>query len=89
MPTIDYHGRKIRLDEDMLRLLQWALKRPGRWVKIAEDMDAVKRLEAEGLVEVFEVANMYRVSEKSLAAKPASPGKAARGRRRPGSARGR
>jgi hypothetical protein len=66
MVTITYHGRKIRLDEDMLRLLQWALERPGRWVKIADEMAAVRRLEAAGLVEVFEVAKMYRVDDKAL-----------------------
>jgi hypothetical protein len=67
MPTIEYHGRRIRLDDDMLRLLQWALERPGRWVKIGPDIEAVGRLVAEGLVEIFEVANMYRVSDKALA----------------------
>jgi hypothetical protein len=40
MTTIDYHGRKIRLDDDMLPLLQWALERPGRWVKIGPDIEA-------------------------------------------------
>ena len=74
MITIDYHGRKIRLDDDMLRLLEWALKRPGRWVKIGEEIDAVRRLEARGLVEVFEVANMYRVDDKALSA-PNRPAK--------------
>jgi hypothetical protein len=82
---ITYHGRKIRLDEDMLRLLQWALERPGRWVKIAEDGEAVKRT-AQGLVEVFEVAQMYRVHDKALA-KSAPPKRVARGSRRPGSGR--
>lgn len=67
MPTIEYHGRRIRLDDDMLRLLQWALERPDRWVKIGPDIEAVRRLVAEGLVEIFEVANMYRVSDKALA----------------------
>ena len=32
MTTIDYRGRKIRLDDDMPRLLQWALERSRRWV---------------------------------------------------------
>jgi hypothetical protein len=32
MTTIDYRGGKIRLDDDMLRLLQWALEQSGRWV---------------------------------------------------------
>jgi hypothetical protein len=68
MTTIDYHGRKHRLDDDMLRLLQWALKRPSRWVKIGEDVETVQRLEAEGLVEIFEVANMYRVPRERAGA---------------------
>jgi hypothetical protein len=32
MTTIDYRGRKIRLDDGMPRLLQCALERFGRWV---------------------------------------------------------
>jgi hypothetical protein len=67
MTTIEYHGRKILLDDDMLRLLQWALERPGRWVKIGPDIEAVRRLVTKGLVEIFEAADMYRVSEQGLA----------------------
>jgi hypothetical protein len=32
-------------------------------------MEAAKRLEATGLVEIFEVANMYRVHDKALTAR--------------------
>jgi hypothetical protein len=82
MLTITYHGRKIRLDDDMLRTLQWALKHVGRWQDIGREKSwqrTVKRLEAAGLVEIFEATNQYRVSEKALAAGVAK--RAPRGRK--------
>lgn len=76
------------MDDTMRTALEWALKNAGRWQDIGKEkvwVDAVKRLEAEGLVEIFEVANRYRVDDKALAegeAKRASAGKVSRGSRR-------
>ncbi len=62
--TIDYKGRRIRLTKRMLEALQYALKYPKIWHNIGTDkasLEAVKRLEAAGLVEVLEYSNQYRV----------------------------
>lgn len=87
MITITYHGRKIRLNDTMQAALEWAVKHSGRWQDIGKEpewIDAVKRLEAEGLVDIFEARNQYRVDDKALGegdAKQASGGKVARGSR--------
>jgi hypothetical protein len=62
--TINYHGKKIRLTENMLGYLQHALKLPNRWHEIGQDIegkDAVKRLEKAGLVEIRDYSNHYKV----------------------------
>ena len=65
MLTISYHGKKIRLNEEMLGYLQYALKSPNRWHEIGKDeegIDAVKRLEKIGLVEIREYSNQYKIN---------------------------
>jgi hypothetical protein len=60
MTTIDYQGRRIRLGKHMLSILEYALKYPKHWHNIGQDKssrDAIKRLEAAGLVEVQEYSN--------------------------------
>jgi hypothetical protein len=62
--TIDYHGRRIRLTEAMLEALQYVLKHPKAWHNIGADAasrEAVERLQTEGLVEVLEYSNQFRV----------------------------
>jgi len=60
MTTINYQGRRIRLGKHMLSILQYALKYPRLWHDIGQDKasrDAIKRLEAAGLVEVKDYSN--------------------------------
>jgi hypothetical protein len=48
----------------MLSILQYALKYPRLWHDIGQDKtsrDAIKRLEAAGLVEVKDYSNQYRI----------------------------
>jgi hypothetical protein len=65
MLTITYHGKKIRLNDEMLGYLQYALKSPNRWHNIGLDKEgiaAVKRLAKIGLVEIREYSNHYRIN---------------------------
>lgn len=78
----------------MLGALEWAGKHAGRWQDIGKDRewaDAIKRLEAAGLVEIFEARNQYRVDDKVLGegdAKRAPAKKVARGSQRRGPGKG-
>ena len=65
MVTIDYHGKRLKLDEEMLRYLQYAAKEPSRWHACGsgkKSQDAIKRLEKIGLVEIREGTNHYKVN---------------------------
>jgi hypothetical protein len=65
MLTITYHDKKIRLNEEMLRYLQYAMKEPARWHAMAADQkskDAIKHLKKIGLVEIREGTNHYRIN---------------------------
>ena len=67
MPTITYKGRRIRLSQQMFEILDYATKypKPNRWHDIGRDeasRKAVERLAAEGLVEIAEYSNQYRLT---------------------------
>ena len=67
MPTITYKGRRIGLTERMFEILDYATKYPkaGSWHNIGHDhasREAIERLRAEGLVEVAEYSNQYRLT---------------------------
>jgi hypothetical protein len=67
MPTIVYHGKKLRLTNEMFGYLEYAMKSPNRWHNIGldqEGIDAVKRLEKIGLVEIRGYSNHYRLNPK-------------------------
>ena len=67
MPTITYHGKKIPLTDEMFGYLEYAMKYPSRWHNIGLDqngIDAVKRLEKIGLVEIRDYSNHYRLNPK-------------------------
>jgi hypothetical protein len=67
MLTLNYHGKKIRLSDRMLSLLQYAMKNPNRWHRFGPDEDgieAAKRLEKTGLVEICEYSSHYRINPK-------------------------
>jgi hypothetical protein len=71
MPTISYKGRRIRLTQRMFDVLDYATKypKPNSWHNIgsdATDKKTIARLEAEGLVEVAEHANQYRLTLRVL-----------------------
>ncbi len=65
MITIDYHGKRLKLDEEMHQYLQYAMKEPMRWHAMGagkKSKDAIKRLEKIGLVEIREGTNHYKIS---------------------------
>jgi hypothetical protein len=65
MVTINYHGKRIKLDEEMQRYLQYALKEPMRWHAIGagkKSQDAIKRLVQIGLVETQPGTNKYKIN---------------------------
>lgn len=65
MVTIEYHGKKLKLDEEMLRYLQYAMKEPMRWHAIGagqKSKDAINRLAKIGLVEIQLGINKYKIN---------------------------
>ena len=67
MLTINYKGRCIRLSQHMFEILDYATKypKPNSWHDIGWDeasRKAIERLAAEGLVEITEHSNQYRLT---------------------------
>jgi hypothetical protein len=65
MPTMNYKGRRIELTDEMAEALEYALQRPKAWHSIGwttEHKEAAKRLSAEGLVEIRDFSNQYRLT---------------------------
>jgi hypothetical protein len=67
MPILTYQGRRIRLTQRMVEILDYATKypKPNSWHNIGHDdasKKAVERLRAAGLVEVAEHSNQYRLT---------------------------
>ena len=67
MPTIAYKGHRIRLSQRMFEILEYATKypKPASWHNVGRDeasRKAIKRLEAEGLIEVAEHSQQYRLT---------------------------
>lgn len=76
------------LDESMLAILEWATKHPTRWHSIGPGKEwnrAAELLAMRGVIEIRQPMNQYKL--KPPTAEVART--AARGRRRPGSGRGR
>jgi hypothetical protein len=66
MVTISYKGRRIRLSKRMRETLEFATGFPTLWHNIGQDkasQSAIKRLEAEGLVEIASDSNQYRLTQ--------------------------
>lgn len=62
--SIDYQGRRIRLDTRMHEALTFALGSPTIWHAIGPEPKmgaAIRRLAAKGLVEIAEHSNQFRI----------------------------
>jgi hypothetical protein len=62
--TLLYSGKKIKLDDRMLSILQYALDYPNTWHNMGTDKASIattNRLEKAGLVEIRDFSHQYRV----------------------------
>jgi hypothetical protein len=52
------------VQREMLAMLEWASKRPGRWLKIGNlktDQKAAELLEKRGVIEIWKETGLYRL----------------------------